>query len=139
MASADELRRAIVVNRGRFRESLAAATGDWETGDDGGWTKRRAAEHCIGRDMELTAMTALAMDAIAPASYEVNLGSSSSAAKALQVAADAADTVYRNVQDRDLAKPAPLGGGAPSSRNIEGVMVRAAWHFNDHADQILKA
>lgn len=38
----------------------------------------------------------------------------------------------------DLVKPAELHAGSlPNS--VEGVMVLAAWHLNDHAEQIPKA
>ncbi len=61
MASADELRRAIANSRQKFTDAVTAAPTKWESGDDDGWSPRKMAEHYIGREVQLSAMTAEAM------------------------------------------------------------------------------
>ena len=81
-------------------------------------------------------MIAGALQSKAPESSELSFVSSADAASGLDAAAGASDKVLRYIEDRDLAKPAPLPDGIPFEKNIEGVLKLAAYHLNDHASQI---
>ena len=136
MASADELRQSIATNRQTLRDAIEAAADKWEVGDDDNWAPRKVAEHCIGAEMTFAGMVAGAIQSKAPESSELSFVSAADAATGLDAAAEASDKVLRYIEDRDLAKPAPLPNGIPFEKNIEGVLKLTAYHLNDHADQI---
>ena len=139
MASADELRQAIATNREKFSTAITAAADKWESGSDGDWSTREIAEHCISSESSIAGMTAGAMQAKVPDKAEVSLASAADAAAAIASAFEVTDKVYRYVEDRDLAKEVPMPDGAPFAKNIEGAMQLAAWHLENHADQLAKS
>ena len=148
MPTADELREAISTNREKLRDVLAAAAATWESGDDGGWTPRAASEHCIERDAGLAGIIAAALSG-EPLAEEhartnnpeepvrLSLANASAATAALEASGRASDAAVHDVTDADLSRPAELFAG-PLPKTIEGAMTLAAWHLNDHAEQIAK-
>lgn len=147
MTTARELRGAITSNRQALRDALDAAADRWESGDDGGWSPRLIAEHCVGREFGLAGIATAATQG-QPAderytltnhsdSAEFSFGTAADALAALEATGAACDHVFRGVDDQDLEKPAELDAGS-LPKNIEGVMQLAAWHLNDHTEQILK-
>ena len=140
MASADELRQTITENRAKLREAIEGASGNWVLGDvegdEANWGSRKVAEHCIGSEAVFAGMVAGVMLSKAPEREELSLESSADAVAALEAAAASTDKVFRYVEDRDLAKTAPMPDGAPFSKDIEGVLTLAAYHLDDHAKQI---
>jgi hypothetical protein len=149
MASARQLNDEITTSRQKLRDALQGALSQWETGDDEGWSPRRIAEHCIDRDFGLAGIAAAALRGTPPAERYARTGDPDAACQcsfptaaealtALVESAEAGDEVFGVVVDEDLVKPAELHAGSlPNS--VEGVMMLAAWHLNDHAEQIPKA
>ena len=136
MASADELRNEITANRAALKDAISAASGRWETGDDDNWSPRKIAEHAIGSEAAFAGMVAGVMQGKAPDRAELSLTSAADAGAAVDAAAEVTDKVLRYVEDRDLAKDAPMPDGVPFPKNIEGVLQLAAYHLKDHATQI---
>jgi len=140
MASADELRQTITENRAKLLEAIEGASGNWVLGDvegdEANWGSRKVAEHCIGSEAAFAGMVAGVMLSKAPEREELSLESSADAVAALEAAAASTDKVFRYVEDRDLAKTAPMPDGVPFSKDIEGVLTLAAYHLDDHAKQI---
>lgn len=148
MPTADELRQTISTNREKLRNTLAAAAATWESGDDDGWTPRAAAEHCIERDAGLAGIIAAALsgEPLAEehartnnpeAPVQLSLATAADASAALEASGRAIDAAVRTVTDADLPKAADLYAG-PMPKTIESALALAAWHLNDHADQIAK-
>ena len=149
MASAEELRQAISSNGEKLSAALSAIGDRWETGDDGGWSPRAIAEHCIGREFDLGGIAAAAMRGEAAdrryartnepgEASEFSFATAADALIALEGTGAACDEAFRGIEDGDLVKPAELDAG-DMPKNLEGVMRLTAWHLNDHAEQIAKA
>ena len=136
MASADELRQTITTNRQKLRDAIDGAADKWETGDEENWSPRKVAEHSIGAEISFAGMVAGAMQSKVPEGGDSSFASASEARAALDAVAEACDKVHRYVEDRDLAKAAPLPDGTPFEKNIEGVLQLTAYHLDNHAGQI---
>lgn len=149
MPSIDKLRLRIGANRQQLRDALVAAGSKWESADDEGWTPRIAAEHCIDRDFSLAGIAAAAQRGEPPApehatESDVNpatklpLATAAQAIAALERSGAASDAAFGPLSDADLSMEAELNVGDALPNTIEGVMTLAAWHLNDHAQQIAK-
>ncbi len=150
MPTAEELRQTITANRAALRATIEAASDRWESGDDDGWSPRRITEHCIDRDIGLGGIAAAAMrgepaaerfaqtnepDAPNPCSF----ATAAEALTALDESGVASDEALRDIEDRDLAKPAELNTGGARPSILESVLWLMGWHLNDNAEQIRKA
>lgn len=149
MASVDEMREQISANRQKLHAALASAGEKWESGDDEGWTPRMAAQHCIDRDFSLAGIAAAGRRGEPPApehatesdrdpAVTLPLPTAADAVSALERSGAASDAALADLTAADLATEAELNVGDALPNTIEGVMALAAWHLNDHAEQIAK-
>ncbi len=143
MASADELRATIASGRDKLREAINGASGKWEMGvedgDEANWGSRKVAEHCIGSETYFSKMIADVMLSKAPESGDASFETPADAITGLEALTASTDKIIRYVEDRDLAKTAPMPDGTPFSKDIEGVLAIMGWHLDNHANQIVEA
>jgi hypothetical protein len=141
MPSADDYRAQVTAARTALRDAISGAGSRWETAPSGGegedaWSPRQVAEHAIGSERYFAGKVAGSMEGKAPERIEFSFASNADALAALDSSVADCDKVFRYVEDRDLAKAAPMPDGAPFPKSIEGFLQLNAYHLNDHAKQI---
>ena len=129
MTSADELRSEVTSNRRKLAEALSAAADRWEAGDEGEWSPRMVAEHCIWREFGLAGIASAAL-AERPADRrftqtndsdegnEFSFATAADALAALEATGAASDHVFHGVTDRDLEKPAEFAANSAAARSL---------------------
>jgi hypothetical protein len=137
MPTPDELRTTIAQARTAFRSSLESAASAWETkpasgeGEDS-WSPRQVAEHAI--PTEVFFATAVCDACGYPGvQYEgpSSFATAAEAVAALDGAVALADGRLKYVSDTDLPKRKD-----DATRTAQEWMELAAYHLNDHAQQI---
>jgi hypothetical protein len=140
MPSADEYRAQVVASREALRNAIAGVGGRWEAspGGDGeaSWAPRKVAEHVLGAERMFAGMVARAMEGKSPERKEYSFPDPATALAALDETCADCDRVLRYVEDRDLAKAAPMPDALPFPKTIEGVFQLSTYHLADHANQI---
>jgi len=140
MSSANEHRSNVVAAREALRTAITAAAGKWEVSPAGdgesSWAPRRVAEHVIGSERVFAGMISQAMEGKAPERKQYEFASTAAALTALDETCADCDKVLRYIEDRDLAKAAPMPDGVPFPKTIEGVLQLSTYHLGDHANQI---
>ncbi|MFN8559375.1 MAG: DinB family protein [Dehalococcoidia bacterium] len=138
MASAKELRTAIVEGRAVFQAALHGAHEHWERkpaageGEDA-WSPRQVAEHTIGAEIFFASNISQACGAPAVTGPEIDCATPAAASATYVRAAAIADNVLRHVTDGDLVKTRALRAG---EMTVERMLEIIAYHARDHANQI---
>lgn len=141
MPSIDEYRAQITSGREALKSAIKNAGDRWEVAPAGGegeesWAPRKVAEHVIGSERYFAGAIAGAMEGKAPERKEYSFESNADALAALEESCVDCDKVFRYIEDRDMAKAAPMPDGIPFPKTIEGFLQLNAYHLNDHAKQI---
>lgn len=140
MSSADEYRSNVAAARQALQDAIAGAGGRWDAAPAGegeaGWAPKRVAEHVLGSERVFAGMIAGAMEGKAPERKQFDFPSSAEALAAFDDTCADCDKVLRYIEDRDLAKAAPMPDSLAFPKTIEGVLQLSIYHLNDHAKQI---
>jgi hypothetical protein len=141
MPSADDYRTQVTAARTALRAAISGAADRWEMAPAAGegeeaWSPRQVAEHAIGSERFFARAIAGSMEGKAPERIEFAFATTDEALAALDSSIVDCDKVFRYVEDRDLAKAAPMPDGVSFPKSIEGFLQLNAYHLNDHAKQI---
>jgi len=134
MATAKELREAIVKNREALKQAFESAGGKWEEtmpGDE--WSPRRVAEHAVGQEVNYANRAAGILGGNPVASQEWAFENAQAAVEALGKVGPEADKRYAWAEDRDLTK------ADGNNRTLQATMESAANHLMEHVEQLKKA
>ncbi len=142
MPSADDYRTQVASGRSALRAAISTSGNRWETAPASGgegeesWSPRKVAEHVIAAERSFAGGVSRAMEGKAPERKEYSFATSAEAIEALDANAADCDKVFRYIEDRDLAKAAPMPDSVPLPKTIEGFLQLNIYHLNDHANQI---
>lgn len=138
MPSAEELRSGISESRLALRRAIEGAAPRWERSPDAEqWSPRQTAEHALAAELhfarELAAVTARG----SVERREFDLASAADALAALAEVSAATAPAFDAVTDGDLALAVPLVADIDQfTGDVAGLMTLAAYHNNDHAQQV---
>jgi hypothetical protein len=90
----------------------------------------------LGAERVFAGMVAKAMEGKSPERREYAFADNNAALAALDETCADCDKVFRYIEERDLAKAAPMPDGLPFPKTIEGVLQLSVHHLGDHANQI---
>lgn len=142
MATANELRAAIVENRAQLQAALHSAAARWEakpaTGEgEEAWSPQQVVEHMIGSQWYFTNHIARACGAPAlePPALDVSTPAEA-AATATRVGATC-DNILRQLSEQDLAKVGEMG--RLGTHSVAWMLETMESHARDHLQQLKEA